>query len=151
MILEPGAKTTFSVTLKPTAKGTRNAAIHIASDDPNEAAYDIALTGKGITSGSKSALAQFAMDGIGEDHSDKQRNSLIGSIHLNGKQYLTLTIKKLLPTNHPCVEVSPNLLDWYSGARHTTVLQNDESWLRVRDNTPLSPTNKRFIREKSSR
>lgn len=45
--LAPGTSTTFKVTFKPRAKGTRNAAIHIKSNDPNENPFDIKLTGQG--------------------------------------------------------------------------------------------------------
>ena len=45
--LAPGETTTFKVTFKPTATGTRNAAIHIGSNDPNENPFDILLTGLG--------------------------------------------------------------------------------------------------------
>ncbi|MES2919932.1 MAG: choice-of-anchor D domain-containing protein [Verrucomicrobiota bacterium] len=43
----PGASATFKVSFKPTAKGTRNAAIHIKSNDSNESPFDIKLTGAG--------------------------------------------------------------------------------------------------------
>lgn len=45
--LAPGAGTTFTVTFKPTAKGLRSAAIHIKSNDADEASFDLVLTGKG--------------------------------------------------------------------------------------------------------
>ena len=45
--LAPGASTTFTVTFKPAAKGTRSAAIHIKSNDSDEGSFDIVLTGKG--------------------------------------------------------------------------------------------------------
>ncbi len=47
--LPPGASTMFPVTFKPTAKGTRVAAIHVASNDANENPFDIQLTGVGST------------------------------------------------------------------------------------------------------
>ncbi len=43
----PGASTTLKVSFKPTAKGSRNAAIHIQSNDSNESPFDIKLTGAG--------------------------------------------------------------------------------------------------------
>ncbi len=46
----PGGSTTFKVTFKPGAKGTRNAAIHIKSNDSDESAFDISLTGLGAKS-----------------------------------------------------------------------------------------------------
>ena len=45
--LAPGASTTFKVTFKPKAKGTRTAAIHLKSNDANENPFDIKLTGAG--------------------------------------------------------------------------------------------------------
>ena len=45
--LAAGTSTSFKITFKPTAKGTRNAAIHIKSNDANENPFDIKLTGAG--------------------------------------------------------------------------------------------------------
>jgi uncharacterized repeat protein (TIGR03803 family) len=45
--LAPGASTTFTATFKPTAKGTRIAAIHIKSNDKDESPFDIKLSGLG--------------------------------------------------------------------------------------------------------
>lgn len=46
--LAPGTFTTFKVKFKPSSKGTRNAAIHIISNDANENPFDIKLTGQGV-------------------------------------------------------------------------------------------------------
>ena len=46
--LAPGATTTFKVTFKPKAKGTRNAAIHIKSNDKDENPFDINLSGQAV-------------------------------------------------------------------------------------------------------
>ncbi len=46
-LLTPGTSTTFTVTFKPTAIGSRVAAIHIKSNDANENPFDINLTGLG--------------------------------------------------------------------------------------------------------
>ena len=45
--LAPGTSTSFTVTFKPTGKGTRSAAIRIKSNDADEASFDVVLTGKG--------------------------------------------------------------------------------------------------------
>lgn len=45
--LAAGASTTFKVTFKPKAKGVRNAAIHIISNDADENPFDIKLAGQG--------------------------------------------------------------------------------------------------------
>lgn len=46
-VLTPGSSTTFKVTFKPKAKGTRTAAIHIKSNDATQSPFDIKLTGMG--------------------------------------------------------------------------------------------------------
>lgn len=46
--LAPGETATFKVTFKPTANGSRNAAIRIKSNDPDEKPFDIDLTGFGV-------------------------------------------------------------------------------------------------------
>jgi hypothetical protein len=46
--LSEGSSTTFKVTFKPTAKGTRNASIRIKSNDADENPFDIKLTGLGV-------------------------------------------------------------------------------------------------------
>ncbi len=43
--LAPGASTTFTVTYTPTAADTRTAAVHILSNDFDEASFEISLTG----------------------------------------------------------------------------------------------------------
>ncbi len=45
--LPPGASTTFKVSFKPLAKGSRTAAIHIKSNDADENPFDINLAGFG--------------------------------------------------------------------------------------------------------
>ncbi|RYD22396.1 MAG: choice-of-anchor D domain-containing protein, partial [Verrucomicrobiaceae bacterium] len=44
----PDGVTSFTVRFAPTASGSRKAAIHIASNDEDEASYDIKLTGIGV-------------------------------------------------------------------------------------------------------
>lgn len=45
--LAAGGAATFKVTFKPSAKGTRNAALQIKSNDTNESPFDIKVTGLG--------------------------------------------------------------------------------------------------------
>ena len=47
---------------------------------------------------------------------------------------------------HPSHRGFPNLVDWFSGSRHTTVMRNAPALLKVRDNTPLTPEVNRYIR-----
>jgi hypothetical protein len=46
--LGPGKKTTFKITFRPKAKGTRNAWLRIASNDADENPFDIAITGLAV-------------------------------------------------------------------------------------------------------
>jgi len=45
--LAKGAGTTFKVSFKPSTKGTKNAAIAIDSNDPDENSFNIKLSGEG--------------------------------------------------------------------------------------------------------
>lgn len=76
----------------------------------------------------------------------------IGTEFVGGVKYLTLTVSKpALPDGKTrSVQVSSDLLDWFSGWKHTTVLIDNDELLKVRDNTPLLPGLKRFIRLKTS-
>ena len=65
----------------------------------------------------------------------------------DGAKYLVLTVDKS-ETRKRTVEVSSNLMDWYSGPNHTTTLLDSNAVLRVRDNTPVVQGEKRYIRLK---
>lgn len=71
---------------------------------------------------------------------------------IDGEKFLSLTvIKPLVPDGvKRTVQVSPDLLDWFSGSKHTTVVTDNESVLKVRDNTPVTRHEKRFIRLKET-
>jgi hypothetical protein len=71
--LAPGASTTFAVTFAPGAAGARNAAIHVASDDPDENPFDVPVTGTGLTQLENWRLQYFgstANSGDGDDAND---------------------------------------------------------------------------------
>ena len=74
------------------------------------------------------------------------RESTVSKVVQDGQKYLQLTIRRNPGTPKPVVEVSPNLMDWFSGDQYTTTLVDDGAILKVRDNTPLTPEAKRFIR-----
>lgn len=61
--LAVGESTSFPVTFQPGAKGARTAAIHIASNDPDENPFDVNLTGVGLTA-PEIALEQPAGKGL---------------------------------------------------------------------------------------
>ena len=155
--LAPGAKTTFTVTFKPTSTGKKTGSIKIASNDADENPFDISLTGTGVTKATSAAPSSFAaalaasspVSPLADSESDI--NSVVTvSKSSDGLKYLVLTVQKPMDwglTKHT-VEVSPNLLDWFSGADYTTTLLNNGKVLKVRDNTPIKDGAKRYIRLK---
>ena len=99
----PTQSTTFVVTFAPGATGVRNAAIHIASNDPDENPFDVSLTGTGLTAleawrlahfgttanvGNTADLADFDGDGIKNIHEwafgTDPASGGQGSIRVNG-------------------------------------------------------------------
>ena len=157
--LSPGGSTTFKVTFKPRAAGTRKAAIHIRSNDANENPFDIKLQGKGkakaartVPEAATKAAALAATLNLADER--QQPQAKVSTVRLaDGTKYLSLNVidppADLLDTH--LIEVSPNLVDWFSGSRHTTVMRNAPVLLKVRDNTPLTPEVKRHIRIRSRR
>ena len=72
----------------------------------------------------------------------------ISTLRLQGRTYPCITVRRTT-TGEPdprAVEVSPNLVDWFSGPQHTSVVEDNAEWLKVRDNTPIEDGKKRFIR-----
>jgi hypothetical protein len=72
-----------------------------------------------------------------------------GSIQTNaGQGYLTLTVNRSAdpPDVSLSVQVSSDLINWESGSTNTVTLTNTPSQLVVRDNTPFSQSDARFIR-----
>jgi hypothetical protein len=147
--LDPGEKATFTVTFKPKSTGKKTAALKIKSNDATENPFNINLTGTGYSS-SKSA-AKSALVDVSSNGTKSGSAGTSGVLkESDGLEYLVLTVAKTpgwIAANHK-VEVSPNLVDWFSGEKHTTTLLNDSSILKVRDNTPVRKGEKRYIRLK---
>jgi len=147
--LEPGKSTKISVTFKPSSTGDKQGKLQIFSNDANEDPFDITLKGQGISVNS-SARAKAAL--VASDPSvEGQVAGTVSKIKdENGLQYKVLTVVKTPGSTLSArdVEVSSNLVDWFSGKRHTTVLLDDSEILRVRDNTPIKKGKKRYIRLK---
>ena len=78
-----------------------------------------------------------------------KQGSMMSVEVVSGQKYLSLTVPK--SGTQPAltsIEVSGDLLDWSSGSNHTTTLIDDTTTLKVRDNTPVTGNNKRYIRVK---
>jgi hypothetical protein len=79
--------------------------------------------------------------------SDLESNT--STVVIDGQRFLTITVKT--PTaRKSLVEVSPDLVNWFSGPHHTTAVTDNASLLKVRDNTPLAAGEKRFIRVRTT-
>ncbi len=161
--LAPGSSTTFTVTFKPSRKDERTAGLRIASNDTRTGPFNIQLSGIGAPNqlaapvlAAQQAVSPSLVEAVlGKDDLKVARNApaVVALEVIDGKKYLSLTVTKPPGTGGlvRTVEVSSNLLDWYSGKRHTTVLLNDATTLKVRDNTPTSPGAKRYIHVKVTR
>ena len=144
--LKPGAKAKFTVTFKPTAIGKKTATLVIASNDASESLITLNLVGTGV---SKSSAASSSSLTAASAALAGSRNGAAVTVNRDsdGLKYLVLTVDKSA-TRKRTVEVSSNLTEWYSGAKHTAVLLDNSSVLRVRDNTPVKQGEKRYIRLK---
>jgi M6 family metalloprotease-like protein len=154
--LAPGATAGFKVSFKPKRLNARSAVIHVFSNDKLSGSFEVQLSGFGTPRKAKAAptLAQAALlsgiskfsvaDPVGAATTVK---ATAGVEVIGGKKYRSLTIAKNDGISGT-VEVSSNLLEWYSGKKYTTVLLNDGTTLKVRDNTPFTADSKRYIRVK---
>lgn len=134
--LNPEQSTTFRLEFRPTNTAVQNAVVKIASNDEDEAIFNIKVDGQGADEGTPVALAGTS--------SSAAKKALLSEVKVDGKKYLTLTIQKSTVKN-PLVEVTGDRVSWFSGKKFTTVLKNNAQILKVRDNTPLSK-GKRSIR-----
>ncbi len=146
--LATGKTTKFTVTFKPTASGLRTAKVTVTSNDADESPFVIKVSGTGKLPGTTSKTKKTTTAGSGS--SGKSAATVGTMTAANGLRYRTITVVKTADWNRSGrkVEVSSNLVDWFSGRKHTTVLVNDKKILKVRDNTPVQPGRKRHIRFK---
>lgn len=157
--LAPGGTTTFSVTFTPSEATASLATLRITSNALNTASFDIGLKGNGVTkhrikpAASVGILSARAVPGVGLDDNDGVAATFTTTNFIAGRKYLILTVVKPVLGDGltRTVEVSGNLVDWYSGANHTTVLEDSPAFLKVRDNTPVTGEAKRHIRLKTTR
>lgn len=150
--LDPGEKTSFTVTFRPKSNGLKTAALKINSNDSDESPFDIKLNGTGYSASSSAAKSALVDVSSTSTKLKSAGNSGVLTVAKasDGLEYLVLTVAKTpdwITANHQ-VEVSSNLVDWFSGEKHTTTLLDDAAILRVRDNTPVKQGEKRYIRLK---
>lgn len=150
----PGESTTFKVTFTPTKRDERLATLHIKFDYEKAGSFDVDLTGNGAPKNNQAkapkSISKELLDAVlGSAKGSSPLDSSVSSVIVGGQKYLSLTVA-VSGGVAPTVEVSPNLVDWFSGASHTTIVTENESFRTVRDNTPVTPGAKRFIRVKST-
>lgn len=157
--LEPGSEATVTVTFKPKSAGKFSAKLRIASSDADENPFLITLTGKGVVKKTKSKPAKKPSESSGPtgipaggwvEFSAGSGNAAgnTSTVNVDGEKYLALTVLKSAEAPTGTIEVSSDLVQWFSGAKHTTTLVDNATYLKVRDNTPLGTGGKRFIRLK---
>ena len=172
----PAGSTTFSVRFSPTSTGAKTAAIHIANNDFDENPFDITLSGAGTspndsdgdglldsweltywpTTAGHSATDDFDKDGILELLEEAfGLNPTVPDfaglpLAVNEGGYLTMTITKHAGVTYE-VQSAGTLLsgapDSFS-ASTTTLLINNVTTLKVRDNIPYGTPPDRFMRVK---
>ena len=147
--LKPGTQAKFSVTFKPTAVGKLSATLVISSNDANESQIVLNLTGTGVSKRSSGGATRLTRAST-ELTNSKRGESVTITRDSEGLKYLVLTVEKSqAPKLADCkVEVSSNLTKWFSGSKYTTTLLDNNSVLRVRDDTPIKQGEKRYIRLK---
>lgn len=167
-VIAPGKSITFKVGFTPKSINLRQAIVVVRSNDQDENPFSIALQGNGIgapqiglrltnetqltDNGPPVNFGRRLIRSYGSTRSftiDNTAHPLTSVEVVGGAKFLTLTVAK--PTNGSLpgtVQVSPNLLDWYSGSQHTTIITDDAITLKVRDNSPTTPDAKRYIRFK---
>lgn len=150
--LSAGASATFTITFKPTVKGTRTATIYIASNDADENPFTFKLTASALsaTKVKKISLDLLATkDVVGTKIIKPTLNEpRIGVLVIDGQKYKTITFPDSLGREDVTrlAEVSSNLVDWGSGKKHTTLVSRHNGLIKVRDNVPSTPEAKRYIR-----
>lgn len=151
--LNPNGSVTFKVTFKPSASARSNAVMMISSTDATKNPFIVRLSGKGKGTKAKNVLiASHPADSTIGSRSNRLADQIMVGTDFTGKsKFNTLTILKSPQhqTAYGTVEVSPDLMDWFSGTNHTTVITDNEKYYKVRDNMPISKDRKRFIRLKN--
>lgn len=157
--LAPGESTTFKVTFTPSKEGQRLASLKITFNYKPAGAFDIDLKGDGAPKNVSKSAILAASSANPETLFEAVFGSTVDEVTgvtstetIDGVKYLTLTYAKPAVTDSltRTVEVSPNLVDWFSGPKHTTIVSDNEEFRKVRDNTPVTPGGKRFIRLKTT-
>ncbi|MEO5716907.1 MAG: cadherin-like beta sandwich domain-containing protein [Luteolibacter sp.] len=144
-IVKSGA-TSGPITLKT---GKNTISIVVMAQSGTTKTYKITVT-RAAAAASKTDLNFMAAPTADPADVKSKWKTITSMERIAGSNYLAMTVLKPANLNEaiPTIEVSPNLLDWYSGENHTTIIIDSPLILKVYDNTPLKGGKKRYIRLK---
>nr|MCU0750681.1 choice-of-anchor D domain-containing protein [Akkermansiaceae bacterium] len=146
--LLPGKSTTLRVSLKIPSGNSPFAYLRITSNDPSQRDFDIVLTASTSAPNLKKSaiIDDFTLTPLPASRPKPE----VSIVVVDGLKYRCITIRRAAypAINASSIEVSTDRVRWFSGKAHTTVMVDRPDLLRVRDNTPITPAAKRFIRLK---
>lgn len=144
--LAPGKSASIRIRFDSGGKGNRWAALKVSSNDPDSPLFEVSLVGKGSSSAKSARIQKPADTGLTE--SETPGKPILSIVKIDGLKYRCITIPKSTKRNldPKLVEVSSDRVDWTSGRRFTTVVEDNERFLKVRDKTPIPSGGKRHIR-----
>lgn len=147
--LAPGKSASIRIRFKSGGKGNRWAALKVSSNDPDSPLFEVSLVGKGSSSAKSARITKSTEPGLTE--SEPPSKPILSIVKIDGLRYRCITIPKSTNRNldPKLVEVSSDRVEWTSGRRFTTVMEDNERFLKVRDMTPIPPGGKRHIRYRS--
>lgn len=155
--LDKGNSLNFGVVFKPSAAGIRSAVLSISSNDRDENPFIIVLSGNG-NAGLKNqpillvkAVPKTSSPEVIAEPMPAQATQMSGQTTIGGEQYRTATLNWSAGAPRAyteVVEVSSNLVDWFSGSNFTEILIDTGAILQVRDRTPFKNGQNRYIRLK---
>jgi Cadherin-like beta sandwich domain/Putative Ig domain len=131
--------------------GKNTIKIVVTAQDGTAKTYKVVVTRSSATASTPRAISSVPSAESATINASNSEIARTTEVIICGRKYLQLTIQKEDPAVSRIVEVSANLTDWFSGDRHTTVLVDDHTMLRVRDNTPTTTVAKRYIRVRTVR
>jgi len=174
--LAPGATADFTVTFTPGGTGARTATLQVASNDPDENPFDVALTGREATASEAWRVMYFGSpdnSGPGADLADPDADGLLnllefaththplewspppGTLVKNGTvlEFTYTRAKAALAEVDFVREFSATLSGLWSqtGSTVETILSDDGTIQVVRVNTPAGITGQRFVRLRVTR
>lgn len=156
--LGPGLATILKVKFRPTSTGARAAKLKISSTDTDENPFVLNLQGTGVKDASTgpnlvSAGPMLAAGDLVQAVSRGSKDEGVFVCAADDHKYVALEVKKPAGSNSslPIVEVSGDLINWYSGRDYCIMIHEDSTRATFRDLTPLRAGIKRYIRTRYHR